>query len=48
MRVPVVYRGPPAADIAVELRRVSYLPHDAIVGLAPCLLLEAVAPAAPG
>ncbi len=48
VRVPVVYRGPPAADIAVELRRVSYLPHDAIVGLAPCLLLEAVAPAAAG
>lgn len=48
VRVPVVYRGPPAGEIAVELRRVSYLPQDAIVGIAPCLLLEAVVPAVAG
>ena len=43
VRVAVVYLGSDRADgIAVELRRVEYLPADALVGIGECLVLRGI------
>ncbi len=42
-RLPVVYIGADRADgIAVEIRALHYLPADAIVGTAECLVLRGI------
>lgn len=41
--VPVVYIGADRADaVAVELRSVTYLPGDALVGVSECLVLRGI------
>lgn len=43
VRVPVVYIGADRADgVAVELRAVTYLPGDALVGVSECLVLRGI------
>ena len=43
VRVPVVYLGSDRADgIAVELRRIQYLPADALAGIGECLVLRGI------
>ena len=43
VRVPVVYVGSDRADgIAVELRRIQYLPADALAGIGAGLVLRGI------